>query len=66
MSYIRVLYMYHILTKLACILQMRMLAKNKENPPDGFMCPGGWNVLVDYYDSLVPASNGKVPQAVPA
>lgn len=46
--------------------KMRMLAKNKENPPDGFMCPGGWNVLVDYYDSLVPASNGKVPQAVPA
>lgn len=47
-------------------LQMRKLAKNKENPPDGFMCRGGWEVLVDYYDSLVPASNGKVPEAVPA
>ncbi|KAE8022640.1 hypothetical protein FH972_008423 [Carpinus fangiana] len=46
--------------------QMRMLAKNKENPPDGFMCRGGWEVLVDYYDSLVPASNGKVLEAVPA
>lgn len=46
--------------------KMRMLAKNKENPPDGFMCPGGWKVLVDYYDSLVPTSNGKVPEAVPA
>ncbi|KAF5466059.1 hypothetical protein F2P56_016017 [Juglans regia] len=46
--------------------KMRMLAKNKENPPDGFMCPGGWKVLVDYYDSLVPMSDGKVPEAVPA
>lgn len=46
--------------------KMRTLAKNKENPPDGFMCPGGWEVLVDYYDSLAPADNGKVPEAVPA
>lgn len=45
---------------------MRMLAKNKENPPDGFMCPGGWKVLVEYYDSLVPTTNDKVPVAVPA
>jgi 3'-phosphoadenosine 5'-phosphosulfate synthase len=45
---------------------MRILAKNKENLPNGFMCRGGWEVLVDYYDSLVPASNGKVPEAVPA
>lgn len=45
---------------------MRTLAKNKENPPDGFMCPGGWEVLVEYYDSLVPTTNGKVPVAVPA
>uniref|UniRef100_A0A1J3FJJ6 sulfate adenylyltransferase n=1 Tax=Noccaea caerulescens TaxID=107243 RepID=A0A1J3FJJ6_NOCCA len=37
--------------------KMRALAKNKENPPDGFMCPGGWKVLVDYYDSLTPAGN---------
>ncbi|KAK7343627.1 hypothetical protein VNO77_12525 [Canavalia gladiata] len=46
--------------------KMRTLARNKENPPDGFMCPGGWNVLVEYYDSLVPSSNGKMPEAVPA
>lgn len=46
--------------------KMRALAKNKENPPNGFMCPGGWKVLVDYYDSLVPAENGRVPEAVPA
>lgn len=41
---------------------MRTLAKNKENPPEGFMCPGGWKVLVEYYDSLVPASNGRLPE----
>ncbi|EYU26973.1 hypothetical protein ABFS82_07G037600 [Erythranthe guttata] len=46
--------------------KMRALAKNRENPPDGFMCPGGWKVLVDYYDSLVPAENGRVPQPVAA
>nr|AHN52256.1 ATP sulfurylase [Cicer arietinum] len=45
--------------------KMRTLARNKESPPDGFMCPGGWKVLVDYYDSLVVSSNGKVPEAVP-
>lgn len=45
--------------------QMRTLAKNKENPPPGFMCPGGWKVLVEYYDSLTPAENGRVPEAVP-
>ncbi|GFP86051.1 ATP sulfurylase 1 chloroplastic [Phtheirospermum japonicum] len=46
--------------------KMRTLAKNGENPPDGFMCPGGWKVLVDYYDSLAPAENGRVPEPVPA
>ncbi|XP_043687789.1 ATP sulfurylase 1, chloroplastic-like [Telopea speciosissima] len=46
--------------------KMRTLAKNGENPPDGFMCPGGWKVLVDYYDSLVSSGNGKVREAVPA
>ncbi|KAF7837951.1 ATP sulfurylase 1, chloroplastic [Senna tora] len=46
--------------------KMRTLAKNKESPPDGFMCPGGWKVLVEYYDSLVPSSSDKVPEAVPA
>ncbi|KAL2508955.1 ATP sulfurylase 1 [Forsythia ovata] len=46
--------------------KMRTLAKNRENPPDGFMCPGGWKVLVDYYDSLAPAENDRVPESVPA
>lgn len=34
------------------IFQMRTYAKTGENPPDGFMCPGGWKVLVNYYESL--------------
>ncbi|KAK6161447.1 hypothetical protein DH2020_004828 [Rehmannia glutinosa] len=46
--------------------KMRTLAKNRENPPDGFMCPGGWKVLVEYYDSLAPAQNGRLPEPVPA
>ncbi|KAL7220339.1 hypothetical protein ACSBR2_013258 [Camellia fascicularis] len=46
--------------------KMRTLAKNGENPPDGFMCPGGWEVLVEYYNSLAPAGKGKVPEPVPA
>ncbi|KAK1387869.1 Sulfate adenylyltransferase [Heracleum sosnowskyi] len=46
--------------------KMRTLAKNRENPPDGFMCPGGWQVLVDYYDSLSFAGTGKVSEPVPA
>ncbi|KAL6970478.1 Sigma1B-adaptin [Sarracenia purpurea var. burkii] len=46
--------------------KMRTLAKNKESPPDGFMCPGGWKVLVEYYDSLAPTENGAVPEPVPA
>ncbi|KAK9108736.1 hypothetical protein Sjap_016796 [Stephania japonica] len=32
--------------------KMRSFAKNRENPPDGFMCPGGWEVLVKYYENL--------------
>ncbi|KAI9201147.1 hypothetical protein LWI28_018962 [Acer negundo] len=32
--------------------KMRTYAKTGENPPDGFMCPGGWKVLVNYYKSL--------------
>jgi 3'-phosphoadenosine 5'-phosphosulfate synthase len=31
---------------------MRSYAKSGENPPDGFMCPSGWKVLVNYYESL--------------
>ncbi|OAY77282.1 ATP sulfurylase 1, chloroplastic [Ananas comosus] len=45
--------------------KMRNLAKNQENPPDGFMCPGGWKVLVEYYNSLTPSENGKPREAVP-
>ncbi|KAJ8772530.1 hypothetical protein K2173_027707 [Erythroxylum novogranatense] len=32
--------------------KMRTYARTGENPPDGFMCPGGWEVLVKYYRSL--------------
>ncbi|KAL1561787.1 Sigma1B-adaptin [Salvia divinorum] len=46
--------------------KMRTLAKNKESPPDGFMCPGGWKVLVDYYESLSLLDNGRVPEPIPA
>ncbi|KAK8548592.1 hypothetical protein V6N13_054623 [Hibiscus sabdariffa] len=46
--------------------KMRTLAKNKENPPAGFMCPGGWQVLVEYYDSLTPSDSGRIPEPVPA
>lgn len=32
--------------------KMRTYARTGENPPAGFMCPGGWKVLVKYYESL--------------
>ncbi|KAL9274860.1 ATP sulfurylase 2-like protein [Drosera capensis] len=32
--------------------KMRNYARNGENPPDGFMCLGGWQVLVKHYQSL--------------
>ncbi|CAA2999179.1 ATP sulfurylase 2 [Olea europaea subsp. europaea] len=32
--------------------KMRTYARNGENPPDGFMCPKGWQVLVKYYESF--------------
>ncbi|RLM74477.1 ATP sulfurylase 2-like [Panicum miliaceum] len=41
--------------------KMRTFAKNGENPPDGFMCPGGWKVLVDYYNSLQAEEVTPVP-----
>jgi hypothetical protein len=41
--------------------QMRNFAKTGENPPDGFMCPGGWKVLVDYYNSLQAEEATPVP-----
>ncbi|GAQ84400.1 ATP sulfurylase [Klebsormidium nitens] len=31
--------------------KMRGFAKSGELPPQGFMCPGGWQVLVDYYQA---------------
>lgn len=30
---------------------MRNMARNEENPPDGFMAPKAWSVLVEYYSS---------------
>ncbi|XP_068597309.1 bifunctional 3'-phosphoadenosine 5'-phosphosulfate synthase 2-like [Brachionichthys hirsutus] len=32
--------------------KMRNMAQNGENPPDGFMAPAAWKVLVEYYSSL--------------
>lgn len=32
--------------------KMRSLARNGENPPDGFMAPKAWNVLSSYYQAL--------------
>ncbi|XP_065160089.1 bifunctional 3'-phosphoadenosine 5'-phosphosulfate synthase-like [Atheta coriaria] len=32
--------------------RMRALARSGENPPDGFMAPKAWQVLVSYYQSL--------------
>jgi 3'-phosphoadenosine 5'-phosphosulfate synthase len=47
--------------------KMRGLAKNRESPPDGFMCPGGWKVLVEYYDSLTPPEGSpKLREAIAA
>ncbi|KAG8435541.1 hypothetical protein GDO86_013467, partial [Hymenochirus boettgeri] len=35
--------------------RMRKLAREGENPPDGFMAPKAWKVLTDYYCSLEKA-----------
>ncbi|XP_041018761.1 ATP sulfurylase 2 [Juglans microcarpa x Juglans regia] len=43
--------------------KMRTYARNGENPPDGFMCPSGWKVLVKYYESL-QAEEASLQQAV--
>ena len=32
--------------------RMRTLARNGDVPPDGFMAPGAWAVLAEYYQSL--------------
>ncbi|KAK8580840.1 hypothetical protein V6N13_143895 [Hibiscus sabdariffa] len=44
--------------------KMRTYARTGENPPDGFMCPGGWEVLVKYYESLQPEEATPQPAAV--
>lgn len=46
--------------------QMRTFARSGENPPDGFMCPGGWEVLVNYYKSLQAEETSQPPAVVPA
>jgi len=46
--------------------KMRTFAKTGENPPDGFMCPGGWKVLVDYYNSLQTEEAAAAAAAAPA
>lgn len=43
--------------------KMRTYARNGENPPEGFMCPGGWKVLVNYYEGL-QAEEASQQQAV--
>lgn len=45
--------------------KMRTYARTGENPPDGFMCPGGWKVLVSYYKSL-QEQEAKQPAGVSA
>jgi len=32
--------------------KMRALARAGATPPDGFMAPKAWQILVDYYQSL--------------
>ena len=44
--------------------KMRNLAKNGENPPHGFMRPGRWNVLVEYYQSLRSSEINHVKEAI--
>ncbi|KAK6139172.1 hypothetical protein DH2020_027084 [Rehmannia glutinosa] len=46
--------------------KMRTYARTGENPPDGFMCPGGWDVLVRYYESLQAAEDSPQKQTVHA
>ncbi|PKA60043.1 ATP sulfurylase 2 [Apostasia shenzhenica] len=44
--------------------KMREYARNGESPPDGFMCPGGWQVLVNYYRSLQAEEAGQQSAAL--
>ncbi|KAI5082108.1 hypothetical protein GOP47_0001851 [Adiantum capillus-veneris] len=45
--------------------KMRNFAKLGEKPPAGFMCPEGWQVLVDYYQSLSTNNNGSLTTQQP-
>ncbi|KAL0913924.1 hypothetical protein M5K25_017417 [Dendrobium thyrsiflorum] len=44
--------------------KMRAYARNGERPPDGFMCPGGWQVLVKYYKGLQAEETGQASAAL--
>eukprot|EP00249_Psilotum_nudum_P020423 c27697_g1_i1 orf=420-1895(-) len=44
--------------------KMRNFAKNGESPPDGFMCPRGWKVLVDYYENILAKDSKPVKESV--
>ncbi|GMN35750.1 hypothetical protein TIFTF001_005493 [Ficus carica] len=46
--------------------KMRNYAKTGENLPDGFMCPGGWKVLVNYYESLQAEEASQQPAVLSA
>ncbi|CAI9116903.1 OLC1v1018192C2 [Oldenlandia corymbosa var. corymbosa] len=46
--------------------KMRAYARSGENPPDGFMCPGGWQVLVKYYESLQAQEANEKPAVLSA
>ncbi|KAG9445123.1 hypothetical protein H6P81_016463 [Aristolochia fimbriata] len=46
--------------------KMRTYARSGENPPDGFMCPRGWKVLVKYYESLQAEETNSSPKPVTA
>lgn len=44
--------------------KMRTFARTGESPPEGFMCPSGWNVLVNYYQSLQSKDSAQPSTAV--
>lgn len=46
--------------------RMRTYARNGDNPPNGFMCPGGWDVLVTYYKGLQAQEAAPKPTVVTA
>jgi len=40
--------------------KMRKLAAENEQPPNGFMDPDGWNILVDYYRQKMAAAEANI------